>query len=66
MVLFDPTQDGSRARCTWRSGIIDRGMVNPATDTTWEDEAEFRRRYPAFQLVELFPMDGRDIMVGIG
>jgi hypothetical protein len=41
-------------------------MVKPATDTTWEDEAEFRRRYPAFQLVELFPMDGRDIMVGIG
>jgi hypothetical protein len=32
----------------------------------WEDEAEFRRRCPAFQLEdELFPKVGRDVVVGI-
>ncbi len=37
-----------------------------ASEASWENEVEFRRRYPAFQLEdELFPKDGRDVMVGI-
>ena len=37
----------------------------PSSDATWEPVPEFRTAYPEFQLEdELFPKDGRDVMVG--
>lgn len=37
-----------------------------AVDATWEDEDEFCRTYPTFQLEdELFAKEGRHVMVGI-
>ena len=37
----------------------------PEDDATWEPVDEFRARFPSFQLEdELFPKEGRDVMIG--
>ena len=37
----------------------------PEDDATWEPVDEFRARFPSFQLKdELFPKEGRDVMLG--
>ena len=38
----------------------------PASEATWESVTEFRAAHPEFQLEdELFPEEGRDVMVGV-
>lgn len=54
-----------RVACGVRQVLI-QWTNKVASAATWEDEAEFRRRCPAFQLEdELFPKVGRDVVVGI-
>jgi hypothetical protein len=37
----------------------------PVSEATWEPVPAFREAYPSFQLEdELFPEEGRDVMVG--
>jgi hypothetical protein len=37
----------------------------PASEATWEHREEFQAAHPDFQLEdELFPEEGRDVMVG--
>jgi hypothetical protein len=49
------------ARGRWQ--ILVGWEAQPPSESTWEDVEEFKARYPAF---ELFPKEGRDVMVGIG
>jgi len=50
-------------RGVWHVLVEWTGM--PASEATWEPVPVFREAYPSFQLTdELFPVGGRDVMVG--
>jgi hypothetical protein len=52
------------ARGRWQ--VLIRWEALPPSEATWEDVEDFKLRYPAFELEdELFPNEGRDVMVGI-
>ncbi|XP_072146638.1 uncharacterized protein [Setaria viridis] len=52
------------ARGQWQVLVRWEGL--PASEATWEDVKTFKSRYPDLTLEdELFPKEGRDIMVGI-
>jgi hypothetical protein len=53
------------ARGRWQ--VLVRWEAQPPSDATWEDVEAFKQSYPTFELEdELFPKEGRDVMVGIG
>jgi hypothetical protein len=50
-------------RGTWH--ILVKWSGFPESEATWEPVPEFQAKYPDYQLEdELFPEDGRDVMVG--
>lgn len=45
--------------------VLVRWDEQPSIEATWESVAAFKQQYPAFELEdELFPEEGRDVMVG--
>jgi hypothetical protein len=50
-------------RSTWHVLVQWSGF--PQSEATWEPVPEFRTSYPDFKLEdELFPKEGRDVMIG--